>query len=152
GLARRFPTEHLLAAGIEEDHAQAERLRGAPPGAARVALVGTSRLQAVLAGAPGAAEPAADGSVVVGAFAHGGLEPFAVRALADRLAGLRVDVAVLHLSEFDTHRAPGAHPATSGGSLAAVGDLAAALGPAIAWQSRVWLERLALASVFAAYR
>lgn len=158
-VQRELTTENLLAAGVTSDHRALAELDAAPPGVARVALLGSSRLQAVLAGGGGAVlagdagvAGSGNGTFAVAALAHAGLEPFGMLALADRLAALRADVVLLLLSEFDTHRAPDARPAAAVGSPAAVGELVAALGPRRAWDSRAWLERLALASAFAAYR
>ncbi len=151
-LERAFPSQHLLAAGVASDHRQLAALETAPRGVARVALIGSSRLQAVLTAEPVARDLGAEGSVAVAELAHAGVEPFGVLALSDRLADLGVDVVLVQLSEFDTHRPPEARAAAVVGSPAAVGELLASLGPLTGWRSRPWLERLALASVFAAYR
>lgn len=151
-LERAFPSARLLAAGVVSDHRQLAALEEAPRGVARVALIGTSRLQSVLVAEAVGTELRADRSIAVAALARPGVDPFAALATAERLADLGVDAVLLQLSEFDTHRPPESRAAAVVGSPRAVGELVAALGPRTAWRARAWLERLALASVFAAYR
>jgi hypothetical protein len=150
-LQERLGTKHLLASGIASDYRMLAALAQAPVGARRVAVLGSSRTQAALLGPPISLPPGADGPLSMAVLAHAGIDPYAIRSLAERLAELKIEVAVLDLSEFDTHRPPEPRAATSFGSAAATCEFAAALGPVRAWQARGLLLRLALAGSFSAY-
>jgi hypothetical protein len=151
-LGERVGTQHLLAAGIVSDYRMLAAVAQAPPRARRVAVLGSSRTQAALLGPPISLPPGVDGPLSMAILAHAGIDPYAIRSLADRLADLEFEVVVLHLSEFDTHRPPEPRAATSFGSAAGACEFAAALGPVRAWQARGLLLRLALAGSFAAYK
>jgi hypothetical protein len=143
---------HLLAEGIARDRVQLLQLAAAPEGTARVVVVGTSRAQSGYLPKLAAQLPAGPRPLHVAKLAHAGMNPFAIRSLADELAGYDLDVVVLWLSEFDTHVPPEPRAAGSFGSLSAVFDLAAAVGAGVVFEERREFYRLLLATRFNTYR
>ena len=146
-IAERQAPHHQLARSFRDLGA----LAGAPPGAPRVAILGSSR--ADWAFDPEAAQTVLpEGHFAQVAYAFVG--PFEMRALAEDLIAAGVDVAVLLASEFDTHRPVHVDPVpgTGAGSLSALAPLLREAGARFAWEQRVFLYRMSLSWLFDAYR
>ena len=152
-LIERIPATRPVERGVARDARALVALAGADAERVRVAVLGSSRVEAgflpVLAGKE---LPEA----VFVKLAHGGVDPLVIRALVEELLIVGVDVVVLVLSELDTHRPlrlepiPGAGSAAS--SLRPLPDLLAATGTGFALRNRDSLYRLSAAAVLRGYR
>lgn len=138
---------HQVARG----RAQLRELAARPAGRPALVFVGTSRADVALHRAttrrllPG---------VEVGEVAFAAQRPFELRSGADDLVDARVDVAVLLVSEFDTHRPLRLDPLPGTGvaSLEALAELAWAAGPRFAWEQRWLWSRIPLSALLDLYR
>lgn len=127
-----------------------ERLITAAPGHAKVAVVGTSRARRGLQNE--AISPVVGGRTHVYKLAHAGMQPLEVAALTDDLLAVDVDLVVLPLSAFDTHRPLRLDPVTAPGSAAALAALVRAGGwPLVRAESDALLQ-LGLACLLESYR
>jgi hypothetical protein len=128
-----------------------KELRAAPPGAPRVAVVGTSM---VLDGFDPEVAARRMPGVHFAKLAHPRFEPFVLLQLVDELVAARVDAVVLVLCELDTHRPLRLEPVpgASGASLAALVELLRATDLRFAFENRTSLYRLLAASAAGMYR
>ena len=126
------------------------RLAIAPHTAPRVVFVGSSRAHEGFA--LGERDARRHLAWDVAEVTHPGIRPLQIASTAEAIADVDPDVVVVMLSAFDTHRAVELTPRAHGGHFAAVTELIAALDPLVAWEQRVVLERLALASLLPSYR
>lgn len=152
-FAAQQPVTAGLAPGLVRDRVELftmDRLITAAPRHEKVAVLGTSRarrgLQNTVMG------PAAGERVHVYKLAHAGMQPYEILALVDDLIASQVHVAVLVLSEFDTHRPLRLDPVTGSGSLTAWTTLFRAGGWPLVREQRTELLRLGLACLLDSYR
>jgi len=117
---------------------------------ARGCVIGTSRARRGLL--PYFIRPQVEEHIEMAYLAHAGMQPFEVRALSDEIIGSDVDVVVLSLSEFDTHRPLTLSAATSAGSVTALFDLLRLAGVRFALRERETLLRLSVSAILKAYR
>ena len=85
-------------------------------------------------------------------FTHPGMRNFEVRSLVDEIRSLRPTLAVLILSEFDTHIPLPLRASTAAGSISATVDVVRLLGPGAAFRQRTEILRLGLAGALRSYR
>src|SRR5262245_28043497 len=142
-----------VESGIARDRLDLARLEEAPPGVKRVVAMGNSRaLDGLQLGSP-------PDSMCLAELLHAPISPLELRLFAREAVRHRVDLLVMMLSEFDTHRPVRVVPRAGFADLRATCAIAlgSALGlsgwsPAFLLDKRVGFERLALASAFDAYR
>ena len=114
-----------------------------------VAVLGSSRAQAGLFATP--LVRMVPGIEVLG-LSHAGNHPYELRALVEELVEREPDVAVLLVSEFDTHRPMRLMIQTAPGSLRALREVCEQVGWGFVFEHRTTFLQVALASVFDAYR
>ncbi|MFT7462933.1 MAG: hypothetical protein ACI9EF_001275 [Pseudohongiellaceae bacterium] len=85
-------------------------------------------------------------------IAHAGMQPFEIRSMVAELIESGVDVVVLSLSEFDTHRPLKITAATGAGSFAALFDFWRFTGLAAVRRSRLDVLRLCTSALLQSYR
>ncbi len=152
-LEERLVAEHQATFPVERglvgDRRSLLRALFTAPDKALVAVLGTSRANASLE--PRALQHVVPDARVLG-FAHAGMQPFELRGLADELAPLGVDLAVLLVSEFDTHRPLRVMRQSGPGSLAALRELLDLLPQDTVWEERTLVLQLLTACALPSYR
>lgn len=135
--------------GIAHDRQQLQELASAR--ARRAVVVGSSRV--AVGFDPAVAREALPGFHVA-KVGHAGLDAFVLRSIADDLGAPRPEVAVLLLSEYDTHRPVRLEPTPgkSSADLGAFAQLASLIGDGFAFEHRDVAARLGVSTALESYR
>ncbi|GEM_PF-2715397 len=139
-----------MDSGIIRDQLAFDAMASADDDRVQACVIGTSRARRGLL--PMWITPLLQGKVDVSYLAHAGMQPFEVRGLVGEIIDSGVDVAVLSLSEFDTHRPLKLSAATAAGSVGALYDLGRFAGLGLVRREREAFLRVSLAALLEVYR
>ncbi len=137
--------------GVARDRVLFQQVRAVDPDLPRIFILGTSR-------ADFGFDPSLAGqllpTVSFTKVAHANMDPFAIRSTVSEVVHAEVDVAVLMLSEFDTHRPLRLEPlpAKSTADLGALAQLISVTDFSFFRENRESLYRIAASSLSRAYR
>lgn len=148
-IASRLPERSEAHGGVARDHVALARLERARADRPRVAVLGSSRAEAGF-------EPDLDrdafSGVALAKLAHPGMMPFEIRALIGERLESDVDVAVIVLSEIETHHPIWLRAFLSWGNASALIELVRAGGIGFVRDRATDLYRLAFATLSSFYR
>lgn len=139
-----------MDSGIIRDRLAFDAMASADDDRAQACVIGTSRARRGLL--PMWITPLLQDKVDVSYLAHAGMQPFEVRGMVDEIIDSGVDVVVLSLSEFDTHRPLKLSAATAAGSVGALYDLGRSAGLGLVKREREAFLRVSVAALLESYR
>ena len=139
-----------MDSGIIRDRLAFDSMASADDDVVQACVIGTSRARRGLL--PMWIKPLLQDKVEMSYLAHAGMQPFEVRGLVGEIIDSGADVAVLSLSEFDTHRPLKLSAATATGSMGALYDLGRFAGLGLVRREREAFLRVSVAALLESYR